>query len=305
MRIPDVPTIMTRVQQGFTLAEAVVVIALTGIVAAAVAVFIRLPVQGYIDSAARAELADVADTALRRMTRDIRLALPNSVRITSSAGVTYIEFLLTKTGGRYLSEEDSPTSAAGPILNFFPVVPPATGLAFTVVGGLPAGTQAIVNGDHIVVYNLGPGQAPADAYGGGNIATVTSVDAGNGTITVASNPFTSQQPQMPSPGRRFHVVETAVTYACTPAAAGGTLTRYSGYAISAAQPNNAAAAPLAGAQKALLAVGVTGCSFSYDNLPNLGNQRSGLVGFGLSLQTPNSAAGTVALFHQVHVNNTP
>jgi MSHA biogenesis protein MshO len=296
---------MTRAQQGFTLAEAVVVIALTGIVAAAVSMFIRLPVQGYIDSTARAELADVADTALRRIARDIRLALPNSLRITSVAGVTYIEFLLTKTGGRYLAEEDNPTSAAGPILSFFPVVPPVTGLTFSVVGGLPSGPQKIVKGDHIVVYNLGPGQAPADAYQGGNVATVDSVNAVNGTITVVSNPFTSQQPKMPSPGRRFHVVETPVTYACTPNAAGGTLTRYWGYAIAAAQPNNVAAAPLAGAQNALLAAGVSGCTFSYDNLPSLGNQRSGLVGFGLSLQTPNSAAGTVALFHQVHVNNTP
>jgi MSHA biogenesis protein MshO len=305
MRIRNVPSTMTRTSQGFTLAEAVVVIALTGIVAAAVALFIRLPVQGYIDTAARAELADVADTALRRMARDIRLALPNSVRVTSAAGVTYVEFLLTKTGGRYLAEEDNPTSAAGPILNFFPVVPAATGLTFTVVGGLPSGAQTIVNGDSIVVYNLGSGQAPADAYGGGNVATVASVNAGNGTITVASNPFTSQDPKMPSPGRRFHVVQTPVTYACTPGAAGGTLTRYWGYAITTAQPNNVAAAPLAGARQALLAAGVIACTFSYDNLPNLGNQRSGLVGLGLSLQTPNPAAGTVALFHQVHVNNTP
>jgi len=53
-----------RRQVGFTLIEAIIVIAITGIVAAAVAMFIRLPVQGYVDSAARAELTDIADTAL-------------------------------------------------------------------------------------------------------------------------------------------------------------------------------------------------------------------------------------------------
>jgi MSHA biogenesis protein MshO len=307
MSIREMPMAMTRLQQGFTLAEAVVVIVLTGIVTAAVAIFIRLPVQGYMDSAARAELTDVADTALRRMARDIRLALPNSVRITTSGGVTYIEFLLTKTGGRYLAEEDNPTGAAGQILTFFPV-DSTTDLVFTVVGGLPTGAQTIIAGDRIVVYNLGPGQAPADAYqagGNGNIATVDSVNAGNSTITLLANPFTSQNPKMPSPGRRFHVVQMPVTYACAPNAAGGTLTRFWGYAINAAQPNDVATTPLLGAQNALLAAGVTGCAFSYDNLANLGNQRSGLVGIGLSMQLPNSASGTVALFHQVHVNNTP
>ena len=66
--------------RGFTLLEAVLVIVITGIIAAIVAVFIKLPVDSYLDSARRAELTDVADTAVRRMARDIHLALPNSVR---------------------------------------------------------------------------------------------------------------------------------------------------------------------------------------------------------------------------------
>jgi MSHA biogenesis protein MshO len=304
MHIPEMPTTTTTLQRGFTLAEAVVVIAITGIVMAAVAIFIRLPVQGYIDSVARADVTDAADTALRRMARDIRLAVPNSVRITTAGGVTYLEFLLTKTGGRYLAEEDNPTDTA-PILTFT-AINPVTDSIFTVVGGVPTGAQAIAPGDKIVVYNLGPGQTPADAYQPSpntNIAAVTAVNAANSTITLATNPFTTQNPKMPSPGRRFDVVQTPVTYACAPNAAGGTITRFSGYAIGPAQPNNMAAAPLAAAQSALLAAGVIGCVFSYDNSP--GNQRSGLVGLGLSLQTPNSASGTVVLFHQVHVSNTP
>jgi MSHA biogenesis protein MshO len=296
---------MTLLQRGFTLAEAVVVIAITGIAMAAVAIFIRLPVQGYIDSAARAQLTDAADTALRRMVRDIRLAVPNSVRVTTAGGVTYLEFLLTKTGGRYLAEEDNPTDSA-PVLSFTPI-DPVTDLTFTVIGGLPAGAQqAIVAGDRIVVYNLGPGQAPADAYQAGpntNMATVTAVAVASNTITLNANPFANQNPKMPSPGRRFDVVQTPVTYACAPNAAGGSITRFSGYPIAAAQPNNIAAAPLLNARSALLAADVTGCVFAYDNSP--GNQRSGLVGLGLSMKTPNSASGTVVLFHQVHVSNTP
>ena len=96
---------MTKFQQGFTLVEAVMVIAITGIIAAVVATFIRAPVQGSFDSARRAELTDVADTAVRRISRDLRLALPNSVRVQLVAGVYYLEFLQTSDGGRYRSEE--------------------------------------------------------------------------------------------------------------------------------------------------------------------------------------------------------
>ena len=59
--------------RGFTLVEMIIVIVITGIIGAMVAVFIRVPVQGYVDVAARAALADTADTATRRLTRDVRL----------------------------------------------------------------------------------------------------------------------------------------------------------------------------------------------------------------------------------------
>ena len=55
-----------------------------------VAVFISRPMQGIIDTTRRAGLADAADTALRRMSRDIHRALPNSVRVTQSGSSWYI-----------------------------------------------------------------------------------------------------------------------------------------------------------------------------------------------------------------------
>lgn len=270
-------------QRGFTLVEAIVVIVITGVLAGMVAMFISLPVQGYVDSAARADLTDVADTSLRRMARDLRLALPNSIRVSGN----YIELLLTNSGGRYLAEEDGQT---GNILDFTT----AANVTFDVVGPMPA----IAGGNSIVVYNLGPGLSPADAYcasatGCNNRAVVDSVAAP--TVTLKANPFAVQAPAMSSPTRRFQVVTGAVTYACT----GSTLTRYTGYAIQASQPADVTTAPLLGASHAVLASGAT-CTFSYDNLPNI---RSALVGLSLTLQ--NSRGETVTLFHQVHVDNTP
>ena len=56
---------------GFTLMEAVVVIAVLGIISAGLAFFIRTPVQGYIDAESRARLSDNAETAFRRIGRDL------------------------------------------------------------------------------------------------------------------------------------------------------------------------------------------------------------------------------------------
>ena len=187
-------------QRGVTLIELVIVITISAIIAVGMAVFIARPIEAYVDAARRAELTDIADTALRRMTRDVRTALPNSIRIATAAGVSYLEFLQTSGGGRYRAE---PTSAgAGDILDFA-----AADASFDVIGALPA----FGGGDSVVIYNLAASGAVANAYAGDNRAAYGS-SAGS-TITLAA----PKQFPFPSPGRRFQVVQHAVTYACNPA----------------------------------------------------------------------------------------
>ncbi|WP_017875249.1 prepilin-type N-terminal cleavage/methylation domain-containing protein [Janthinobacterium sp. CG3] len=277
-------------QAGFTLVEAVMVIVIVGIIGGIVAVFIRVPVQAYTDLAARAELGDIADTAVRRVGRDVRLALPNSV-VASGDGRT-MSFLLTKTGGRYQAVEDA--LAGGTPLDF----ENAAVLDFNVLGAMPAGQQAIVPGDFIVVYNLGPGYEPANANPAGgapaslNVAAVAAV-AGN-VITMAANPFASANPVMSSPTSRFQVVTGTVTYVCD--TVNRTLTRFWADRQLAA----AGTLPPPGVG-ALLAENVSACAFNYV-LP--ANTRSGLVAISLTLQRPGNAE-FIKLFHQVHVDNTP
>lgn len=298
-------------QLGFTLVEAIMVIVITGIVGAAVAVFIRTPVRGYLDAVARAELTDTADTALNRIARDVRLALPNSVRTaTDGSGNVYMELLLTRTGGRYLSVDDNPT-AGNPVLDFVT----AGNTTFEMVGPLPTGTQAIQAGsDSVVVYNLGTGMWPADAYGvvnattGPNRALITAVGAGpNPIITMGANPFATQTTsggvavRMPSPYYHFHVISGPVTYRWDSTAK--TLTRYWGYAIGETQPQSLAA--LSSASSALIANGVQNCAMNYTAGALMSDA---IVELNLTLQA--SASGntnneTVGLFMQVHVDNTP
>ncbi|MCE2999763.1 MAG: type II secretion system protein J [Betaproteobacteria bacterium] len=276
MRCPD--RSRTAFQSGLTLVELVVTIVITGIIAAGIAVFIQRPVEGYLDAERRAELTDEADTALRRITRDLRTALPNSVRVDASG--KFIEFIESTGGGRYRAELDS--GGLGNILDFT-----AADAAFDVIGPAPV----LATGNQIVVYNLDSSGTSSNAYFGDNRAALTSTAAP--PVAIASTLFPES-----SPARRFHVVSGPVTYGCT----GGQLIRYSGYAYNIAQ-----VAPPAGGSSAVLAgnVDVANCSFSY-SAGSLG-ERTGTVSMVLTL-VRSGGAGTpeqVRLFQQVQVNNAP
>lgn len=264
--------------RGFTLVEAIVVVAVTAIVAAMLALFIRVPLQGYLDATRRAELTDAADTALRRLARDLRLALPNSVRVSTAGGRTYLEFLQTSGGGRYRAEVDS--GGSGDILDFT-----APDGSFDVLG--PPVTLTPGEQNRIAVFNLGvPG---SDAYAGDNTTPALS-SAG---VTLNAIQIAPLRFPYASPARRFQIVATPVTYECDPAA--GTLRRYWNYAIAPAQPS-----PPAGASSALLATRVSACAVTYDAA--VVAQRAGLVTLRLTLAQLDES---VTLYHAVHVVNVP
>jgi MSHA biogenesis protein MshO len=265
--------------RGFTLVEMIVVIVITGIIGAVVAVFIRRPVESYVDAARRGELSDIADTALRRITRDVRSALPNSIRITTAGNVTYLEYLQTSGGARYRAAPDS--AGAGDALDFV-----AADASFDVIGTMPA----LAAGNSIVIYNLSPTGSTANAYSGDNRGTYSSNTATTITLSPAKLfPFQS-------PAKRFQVVEHAVTYACDPLPAGaGSLRRYWNYGIVNPQP-----APPTGGSNALLATSITGCSFTYT--ASGATARTGILALDLRIS---EGGETVRLFQQAHVTNVP
>jgi MSHA biogenesis protein MshO len=305
-------------QRGFTLVEAIVVMVITGILAGIMVLFIRRPVQNYTDAAARAELSDAADLALRRMARELRTALPNSVRLTGSPGnVWWLEFIPTTGGGQYLAVENNPDPAKGTPLSFTST----NAQTFNVIGSMPAitispaGTTNLDN--FIVIYNLGSGFTDADAYDRSNLALITAVN--NRTISFESyapgvargnaiNPFaewtkaplSANRMANTSPAQRFQVVTRPVIFRCQGSANGkGTLTR------SVVDFSTSPTFPAA-SDGVLMANNVVDCDFS---VGTPANQQSALVGLNLSLGRPNPDGGnaveTVTLTHQIHVDNIP
>ncbi|WP_114971285.1 PulJ/GspJ family protein [Rhodoferax ferrireducens] len=274
----------SRCQSGFTLVELIMVIVIMGVIGGIVSVFMKSPIDAYFASARRAALTDVADTAVRRIARDIRKALPNS--IGTSVDKKCIEFIPTKTGGRYRAEET--IAGDGSSLAFG-----TADTTFNLFGSnddpLPADQRIAVN-DVIAVSNFGFGVA--DAYAGSNTALISGVsNAPETVITIASTTF---DVALASPNYRFQVIpanEKVVAFVCS----GNNLYRVASTTLAHVCPVTVASTD------PILARNVTSaeCSFDYSG-SNL--QRNALV--SMKIQMTDSGE-TVSLQHEVHVNNTP
>ena len=132
--------------KGFTLVELVVVIVLLGITAVTFTTLITGSVRGYLDTANRQDSAAIARIALDRIARDLREAMPQSVRVTNDhsclqflpvvastvytafaadfTSVTVMDFAAPNGGGYYAavypinSDELYGTTAMKPISDF-------------------------------------------------------------------------------------------------------------------------------------------------------------------------------------------
>ncbi len=274
--------------QGFTLLELILVIVITGILATMTTDIMTYPIKSYLDLNRRTTLVDTAEISLRRLQRDIRRALPNSIRITG--GGTVIEMLHTLDGGRYRSLQDGTKAVGSGLCNGNP----ATDIldftiaddCFEVIGSFNTFNPQATSGEFLVIYNLGSGSVTADAYVGSNRTAVTdSTQANVVKLTALKFPFSSPQ-------QRFFIVDTPVTYRCDTTA--GQLWRYSNYTIAATQPDPPSVAGQLQANK------ISSCSFSYSSG---GASRSGLV--TIEMLVTDSSGEAVRLIHQIHVDNAP
>lgn len=279
-------------QRGFTMVELVIVIVIGGIVAATLAVFFRPALDAWLALRTRADLADQATTALRAMQREVRTAVPNSVRTPNDQ---CFELVPTIAGGRFRKQADTANAAALPL-----DVSTATA-TFDTLTSLQAVPSA---GDYVVVGNQNPGDVYSLANVG-TIASVTAAPAGTGVSRITLAAATS----FPAgyDGGRFVVVpasQQAVSYVCSGASGVdangdglGTLLRYSAYGFNAAVP----AACRTGTGGAVVATHVKSCSFIYD--PNQGaTQQSGFVSMQVTLSTRGE---TASLLMGAHVINVP
>lgn len=295
--------------RGFTLVELIVVIVITGVLSTVLLQFITVPMESYIDVSRRARLVDIADTALQRISFDVKAALPNSLRVgcQDSADVDgdgntseylCVEFLRAPAGGLYRA------GPPGDSLNFI------TDSRFEVIGPLDfSGFTTSNNAAHcatnaascVNVYNTGlPG---SNAWNLDNMATLAT---GSSATSIRFNNFSFPQA---SPYQRFYLVDTPVKYLCDPSPATQTLRRYQGYNIVSNESSVDTHAELLSlsnpAEYALLADRVSDCSFSY----SAGTaERNAVLTVSLTIGEFDHLSNnteSVSLLQQVYVLNQP
>ncbi|HET7569966.1 MAG TPA: prepilin-type N-terminal cleavage/methylation domain-containing protein [Gammaproteobacteria bacterium] len=271
---------------GFTLIEIIIVIIVLGIIGAIGATFVTYTVEGYDAQTRRAALVDDTTLALSRMGRDIRAALPNSVRVTSSGSRIAIEMINVVAGERYRDGPGPNHNGDNAILKFN-----KPDDQFNV---LPAMTQTLPANTRLVIYNVGV--SGANAYDNANVITPASTAVSlaadtDETHVILSAPFRFAYR---SPQQRIYFVDGPVSYVCDTAQ--HTLTRYSGYSLMATQPIGDSDF---GATGALAADDVAGCNFAYS--PGTA-QRAGVATLSLTLARRGES---VHLLEQVHVVNAP
>lgn len=287
-------------QSGFTLIELIVVMVVTGIIAGTVVVFFRPAFNSYVAVGRRAGLTDLADTALRKMSRDIRLAVPNSIR---SPGSQCFELVPTSTGGRYRMGPDTVWDGANP------GVPSAWfdgTAAVAMLDVLTPLSSTPAAGDWLVIDN----QNTNDVYAGTNRAAILSVAAPPDPSLGYSRITLQAATQFPGgyTGGRFVAVpnaQNAVFFVCAGAGVDaqgsgtGTLYRFANYGFNAANPV-ACPAPVPGSTP-VVATKVKSCRFDY--APNQGaTQQSGFVWMKLEIAEQNEA---IVMVHGAHVDNVP
>jgi MSHA biogenesis protein MshO len=279
-------SIATR-QRGATLVELVLVMLVLGIIGASAALFLRGPVLAVFEQQRRAALTDAADTAARRVLRELQGAVPNSIRIAAVGANVFIEFMPIDAGGRYRAAAAAENETAG--VDPLDVGDAADG-SFQVLG--PA--VQVAAGAQLVVFNLGAGEF--DLYAGNNRRTITGATGARQTLSFAT---TGSALNADSPARRFFLTRTPVTFACIPGAGGsGRIDRLSGYSISAAQPVSLGSGVLATSTIHRLVDSVESCNFA------LGATLANANAVALTLQLT-SGGESVALHLQAVLGNTP
>ncbi|MFW5970232.1 MAG: PulJ/GspJ family protein [Halofilum sp. (in: g-proteobacteria)] len=279
--------------RGFTLVELIVVLTIVGVLAVLGSVIIVQPFLATEDISRRGQLVDAADLALERMAREVRLAVPNTVRVESSGDRVAVEFVPSLTGGRYRRYNDPDTTDDDPI-NLAPQTD-----TFDVLGGLPqyddvgTGGTDCGTGDATCMNIYNTGQSGFDLYAGDNLARISDQPSGPGdklefTRVGSGGPtFRSH-----SPRQRFYLFDTVKSFVCN--TANGRLTLHEGYGLDDTQSTTP------GGDTALVADGVEECDFEYQSGTAT---RSGLL--TVVMRIARDEGESITLFKQIHVLNAP
>ena len=263
---------------GFTLIELIIVIVILGIISVISVRFIQFSAQGALDTANRQQLGMAAGVVSEQVSRELRAALPGSIRVSDDRDC--IEFIPIITGSRYLdiplteSAADFEAVAASPDESF-------SGRA--------------------VVYSYADGNLYDPGSPGAISELIATVPEGSGEVTLS---FSGGEHQFleDSPTRRFFIVGEPVALAQEPDSR--FLYRYSGYGFQSATCSNLPDAFSPGdASREVVAAPLLPGSLNFDFVPPT-LQRNGVVTLEFELQSTQSDE-SIGVAQEVQIRNVP
>lgn len=260
--------IVRRHTSGFTLVELVTVIMVLGILSVGTVQFITDSAGGFATTVGRAELATDARFAVERISRELRDALPNSVR-SNGACIEYIPIIGAST------------------YTTLPVAAPAASFLSVPVDPLP-----VPAGARVAVY---PNLAVYVLAASGVISPTAAVSGPDGNNEVTVTMATPHSFPAESPSNRYFFVASPVSYCVD----GDALWRYQNYGFLAAQPA-AAALPGGLPGRSLVAQYVNAATPFTVNAATL--TRNAVVEIDLAFTRRDDS---IAVQHLVQVRNVP
>ncbi len=265
--------------RGFTLVELVMVIALAGVVVVMVGTLMSRPLQGFADNGRRAELTDLAATALNRMARDIRLAVPNSILVAGMGDE--VRLVPIAAAGRYranLPMLDGPRQDP-------PACTQASGRCVIDILSPMEPADSKKNKHWLIIYNTSELVGRPEPVDGAVSPVSPKVFTWKNGVLEAD--LTSFRFEFASPQHRFFLADRVIGYRCQ----AGALVR--------AEFDELAGSDYSRAAKVVDHVNCSQSRFTYDAGTHT---RNGVVTLKLVLANEDA---TITLLQQVQVDNAP
>ncbi|MGI2159134.1 PilW family protein [Shewanella baltica] len=269
--------------RGFTLVEMVTVILILGILVVGVSSFIIFGTRIFVESSSVDQVLSQSRFAVERMTRELRSALPNSLRVNTDS-LTYqcIEFVPIEASTTYLT---------------MPIIPDAAASTGIVI--LDNTASAIRVNQFAWIYLL----VDADVYSSARqkrAQVKTIVISGNQVTLTFTAPTRFAEA---SPRQRIYFGSSPVSYCFEKGASGNDLqiVRYAGYNFNTVQPN-----PATMGTGVLMAQSVANRLDNSNDLPLILTPSSLVNNAMVHLQPRFNVNGeTFQYRHQVQVINVP